>query len=121
MSNLSVADVLDRAADLIEPEGAWTQGSYAQDASANNLMVGSAKGAVCWCALGSIDKIVGTEGREHPKPEWLSAARTLASILEAKCGVNDTITSFNDAEGRTQAEVVAKLRQAASLAREQGK
>lgn len=117
MTTLSVADVLDRAADLIEPEGAWTQGAYAKTADGNHFMHGDAAGAVCWCAIGAIDKASASQGRDHPNYLWLGAARQLADILPQACGLNDTITTFNDDPGRTQAEVVAKLREAATLSR----
>ncbi|MFA6031846.1 MAG: hypothetical protein WC889_02965, partial [Myxococcota bacterium] len=59
MSDLSVADVLERAADLIEPEGAWTQGESARDANGKPLKQGSDHNAVCWCVLGAIGKVAG--------------------------------------------------------------
>ncbi|UIJ43764.1 hypothetical protein LZK98_11745 [Sphingomonas cannabina] len=102
MSALSVADVLERAADLIEPEGKWTQKN------------GGVRG-VCWCASTAI-------GAAHPDGIALDAQRFFANLISPGGGLAIVrIWCWNDAPERTQAEVVAKLREAAALAREQGK
>lgn len=92
----SVADILDKAADLIEPEGAWMQGDYG----------GHHLG--CYCALGAIRAVGGYAHDINP------AAYILQQVVPAKFA-----HEWNDAPERTQAEVVAKLREAAKLAREQ--
>jgi hypothetical protein len=107
---LSVADVLERAADLIEPEGAWTQGVYARDAEGHILGAGTAPEAVCFCALGAIEHIGG-----HGAPAKAFLARHI--MPEGYRSTTHTVGSFNDDPRRTQAEVVAKLREAATLAR----
>ena len=110
----AVADVLERAADLVEPEGAWTQEAYARTASRTPLGWGAHPSAVCWCALGAIDA-------QQAGPIWARAAYMLADAVGAKrTRFNSEIGAWNDAPHRTQAEVVAKLREAAALAREQG-
>jgi len=93
-----VSDVLDRAADLIEPEGAWHQGNY----------VGPT--GDCWCALGAIMR-VGNFASDINAP----------SIVLRRLIGEEFVADWNDDPERTQAEVVAKLREAAALAREQGK
>src|SRR4051812_6319473 len=103
---LTVAEVLERAADLIEPEGAWTQGVWARDASgAGDPDVGQ---EVCFCAFGAIYKSCGYRFGEVG--------------LAALTAVGDEVDGFriqewNDAPNRTQAEVVAKLREAAAISR----
>jgi hypothetical protein len=100
VSKLSVADVLERAANLIEPEGAWTKEDY----------VGPS--GTCWCVLGAIKRAGDFANDLNPAAEALRAA----------LGVGyGGIPDWNDAPERTQDEVVAKLREAAALAREQGK
>jgi hypothetical protein len=91
---LSVADVLERAADLIEPEGAWTQGDY----------VGP--NGRCWCVLGAIKRAGHFHNDINP------AALALKDVV-GKTWLHE----WNDAPERTQAEVVAKLREAATLSR----
>jgi len=106
VSNLTVAEVLERAADLIEPEGAWTQGAYARDVLGNNLnpdeQWGPSPTAVCRCMYGAVAEVARPNGYQYlpPSGSW---------------GLPGT--EWNDAPERTQAEVVAKLREAAALAR----
>ena len=101
--------VLDRAADLIEPEGRWTNdGDYWNGDDGN---------PECFCALGAIWFVCdppGFVGDVENGP----AARMLARSL----GLPGTlhIAKWNDHLGRTQAEVVAALRKAAELARSEG-
>jgi hypothetical protein len=109
-STKSIADVLDAAADLIAAPGAWTQfpsvyerGS-ARDADGKAFYAPSRK-AVCWCIYGAISQIAGTDRDLSYK-----ASRAIETDSEG-------VSSWNDALGRTQEEVVAKLREAAAKAR----
>lgn len=87
---LTVAEVLEKAASLIEPEGAWTQGGWTN------------RNAV----LRAIDRAAfDFRSRE-------SARKFLRKAIGTRA-----IARWNDALGRTQAEVVAKLREAAAKAR----
>lgn len=108
---MSVADILERAADRLSKPGAWTQDELARDAE------GKAVGpldpaAVCWCMSGAIIA-------ECPDAfaEW-QALGTVSSVLPK---VSEPILTYNDQKRRTQAEVVAKLCEAAAKAREQGR
>ncbi|TKD50193.1 DUF6197 family protein [Sphingomonas baiyangensis] len=101
----TVADVLEAAAKLIEPEGAWTQGSLARDENGRMVLPRDAD-ACCWCASGAIMHY----GGDAPNDAWSNFSATIGGV----------IPHWNDHQGRTQAEVVAKLREAAALAREQG-
>lgn len=106
MSALTVAEVLERAADLIEPEGKWTQGELARDE--NGMSVAPYDGeACCWCASGAIMHYGGSA----PKDAW----DKLGAVIHRM------IPNWNDEPARTQSEVVTALRKAAALAREQGK
>jgi hypothetical protein len=107
---MTVADILERAADLIEPEGKWTQQFYARDASGSRVPEYTAN-AVCWCASGAILRTAG----DWTSTECGAAHRFLVSAVGA------SIPEWNDAPGRTQAEVVSALREAAAKAREAGK
>lgn len=104
---ISVADVLDRAADLIEPEGAWTQGAFARAKDGAPLLGGRCEQAVCWCMWGAVIK--AGDGKH---------SNAIGDLLDRITG--GATLSFNDAPGRTQAEVVAALRSAATAARQQG-
>lgn len=103
---MNTADILDQAADLIEPEGAWTQGWFARDRHGHKVPTWSPD-AVCWCAIGAILRAANL-------PSVAGAARSHIFSLVGP------IPDFNDAPERTQAEVVAKLREAAALARQGG-
>jgi hypothetical protein len=104
---VTVADILNKAADLIEPEGAWTQGAWQRGRSGREVKPDSPR-AVCWCVGGAIEHVssigIGsaamTELRDH------------LSVM--------FISEWNDAPERTQAEVVAKLREAAMLSERDG-
>lgn len=97
-----IADILDRAADLIEPEGAWTQGRW----TADDFSCRCAEGAIAHAA--NISPLcIGS----HP------AAIALADVLGLPNAYQGGIALWNDDQSRTQAEVVAALRQAAAAER----
>lgn len=101
---LSVADVLDRAADLIEPEGAWTQGAPARTAGGRGTDSGDRE-AVCFCAIGAINRAGYWD--------WPLTSACWKAVEDTTVG----LAKWNDAPERTQAEVVAALRAAAEKAR----
>jgi len=103
MANLTVAEVLDRAADLIEPAGAWTQGKWGSPET-------------CMCAEGAIFAACEASPM-YDRNRIPGAIGVLTSMLPAIPRGNP-IAFWNDDPERTQAEVVAKLREAAALARE---
>lgn len=99
--------VLLRAAEILEPEGAWCQQYYAKDAHGNDCM-GWDHQAVCWCGVGAIEKA-------HDE------LRGQADVMEAAIlavgrvvGLSSWASDWNDAPERTQAEVVQALKQAAA-------
>lgn len=117
---LSIADVLERAADLIKPEGKWTTRAFARTAKGRLIGYNEAA-ATCFCALGAIARTAGGDN-----PAMHRAAEHLASEFPpSQYGLEDgaayisAISTWNDAPERTQAEVVAKLREAAAKARTQ--
>lgn len=101
-SPLSVADVLDRAADLLTPEGAWTQCAEARDA-AGSTVEASDPAATCWCLDGAYSFVGG---------EWNDRGWDLLRKV-----VRTGPISWNDDPRRKQAQVVSALRKAAALAR----
>lgn len=100
----TVPEVLRAAADLIEPEGRWTQRELARRANGRSTNPNSLE-AVCWCSAGALQRIIGsTADPYHEAINWLREA------------IADVVTIFNDAPGRASHEVIAALRQAADLA-----
>jgi hypothetical protein len=98
----TVSEILSAAADLLEPEGAWAQGDLARNAEGDCVSTIS-DSAVCWCTVGAIYRVSDYYCDE--------ALGTLEHILSGG------IANWNDAPERTQAEVVAKLREAAALSK----
>jgi hypothetical protein len=122
--SLSIADILDRAADLIEPEGWWCQEAFARDSFGESVHP-SSPDAVCFCATGAVTRAAGNRHVERHK-----ALQVLANDFSpppeflGHIGGNryvSAMAAWNDAPERTQSEVVSKLREAAALARSEGK
>lgn len=105
MTGFTPSQVLDAAADLIEPEGCWTQREWARDGDGRGAC--HPDDAACWCGWGAIE--VSSVGGGD--------TRALAHSFVQRCGFS---IGWNDAPERTQAEVVAVLRKAAELARSEG-
>ena len=99
------SEILSKAADLIETVGAWTQLSYARTSENKPVFWDDAQ-ASCFCVEGALAKIAGGRARSFV------ARRYLQDITQRD------IVFWNDHPKRTQAEVVAALRKAASLAAE---
>jgi hypothetical protein len=100
---MEVHEVLNAAADLLERPGAWTQGSLARQE--NGRAIGPLeKSAKCWCVSGAILRAeVGRRcGDAWDRFDDYTLRRGYLHMAD-----------FNDAPGRTQAEVVAALREAA--------
>jgi hypothetical protein len=102
----SVADILRQAADLIEPKGAWTKHAMAREIGGRHVPVESTT-AVCWCAVGAIVRLA---------PGYAANQLYCDAIRAIERQVGGPVPAFNDAAGRTQAEVVAALRAAADKA-----
>lgn len=102
------ADVLREAADLIEPEGAWTRHELARSASGATVSPSSGA-AVCWCVAGAMQRVTGSDAAVGMR-SWYQYREALEFFSGV---VHWSATGFNDAKGRTQAEVVAALRLAA--------
>lgn len=110
-----IARVLYGAARILEPEGAWCQGWYAKDANGMDVRAmeddcdALSPRACQFCAVGAIRRAAG-DAEEAVDP----AVDVLVRVV--KDDMNASVTLWNDAPERTQAEVVAKLREAAALA-----
>jgi hypothetical protein len=103
----SIADILERAADLIEPEGRWIQGEYARTAD-GSWAAPSDSTAACWCVLGAIKRV----GRFRADADAAEVLRALQCVIPTSGYIHE----WNDASTRKQVEVVATLREAARLA-----
>jgi hypothetical protein len=102
-------DILDRAADLVERPGGWTQDALARDADGIGCDSMAAR-AVCWCAIGAIECAAEDDADA-------AAAAVLVRDELVRTGRPRSLSRFNDALGRTAAEVAGLLRNAARAAR----
>lgn len=107
---MSVSDILSKAADLIEPEGAWTQDAFARTDTGEPLNYPRTDG-VCRCLNGAIWK-----ASRRDRDDYQRSCDWIRGILRSR-KETWSLAGWNDAPERTQAEVVAKLREAAALAK----
>ena len=116
---MTPAMVFRQAADHIEQPGGWTQGVFARDKDGDEVGAESTR-AVCRCAAGALQLVCGGNLIDCDM-----ATSVLARAIYARAAVEysddygpalDTVAYWNDAEGRTQAEVVAMLRKLAKVA-----
>lgn len=103
---VTTADVLHRAADVIEEWG-WAQGTHARRTDGSPCGWDSVT-AASFCALGAIHKALDDLGLVGEDRNFVRCAGWLAG-----CVPDFNIKDWNDDLGRTQAEVVATLRAAA--------
>lgn len=107
--------LFNETANLLAQRGGWTQNLYARDINGCRCDTSSPR-ALSFCLLGGLvhiaDKIAYPRNRAwyaHSTPYWPSImSRALTSVI------GPSFTLFNDDPNRTQNEVVAALRQAAS-------
>ena len=106
----TIAGVLEKAADLIEPEGAWTRGGTRVASGYTTWSEDPL--AVSFCALSAISRSAGGWTTELAFACRVALRRTIGLKPHEMLG-----DDWNDAPERTQAEVVAKFREAAAAAR----
>jgi hypothetical protein len=99
---MSIADILNRAADRLSKEGAWVQHTLAKDTDGTQVPPDYAT-ACQWCSKGAISAEAQYAHQQY------RAEITLRKVIDAP------ITVWNDHPTRTQAEVVAAFRKAAAL------
>jgi len=98
-----VQEVLNKAADLLEKPGAWTQGALARLSDGTPVYSRSLSQASCYCMAGALWV---ANGFRFPDEAF-------DALPEGPRGATG---SWNDAPGRTQSEVVEALRAAAKAA-----
>lgn len=94
-------------------ERGWTQGVSAR--SSGSCVAFDNPQADCWCAAGAI----GNVAMKHDTMGWrqlYSDALTHANNVVRRSDPRAHLMMWNDALGRTQAEVVALLRECARVA-----
>jgi hypothetical protein len=91
----------------------WTQRVYARDARDRAVMYDS-PAATCWCLNGALASLAWT----GPDPELVEAYRLVraAAVGDGAEFPFEKSVKWNDAPGRTQAEVLAAFDRAIALA-----
>lgn len=93
--------LLQRARDLLTPEGTWTQ--HARAKTKTDLPTyPKSRYATCWCVLGALER----------SADFRSGNGVLASELAQRAlydALPKTVAGWNDAPDRTQPEVLALL------------
>lgn len=116
---MDASETLSRAADLLEKPGAWMQGDFwrladgvTYEKAVDYGVVEDAE-PVCFCAYGAISYARGIIDCNQDD------TMAIEPFLGAAIGdmTPFALSTWNDAPERTQAEVVAALRQAADLAK----
>lgn len=113
-TNAEIAGYLNAAADHLT-SGKWVQGLMAADHAGKPAMSKS-QHASCWCAAGAIHHVV---------PSWEEGMTVVFALTDfmapgewprpfGSTHHRAPLTQFNDAEGRTKAEVVDLLRRGAA-------
>ena len=88
-----------RVRELLSEPGRWTQGYFARDAAGQEC-ASKDPAATCWCVVGAMVRL----GSDDPRPdiEFINA-------LKAHLGPPCSLSMWNDAPGRTHADVLALL------------
>ncbi len=89
-----------KPSELIADPASWCQGSLARDQDGNSL--GSGDPDACqWCMIGAIEKSLFITSKAFSRLERVVKSKGF-----------EIIADWNDAPGRTHAEVIAALKEA---------
>jgi len=94
---------------LLSPAGAWCQGHLAVDRLGHPLAIATDEAARSWCLLGAVSKVARGV---HENRRWLELWGALNQALPEAV----SLEWWNDRDGRTQAEVLDLVLQAAEKA-----
>jgi hypothetical protein len=100
---MDAVEILKAAKAKIENPANWTQGEFARDENGNKLMSGYSEGAVCFCSLGAIEAVIGTD--------FFDAEKAYMTIDEVMGG---SVANYND--NHTHEEVLSAFDKAIKLA-----
>lgn len=104
---MTALKILQGVRELLSDEKRWTRGSYARDRLGRTTH-STSESAVCWCLIGALGKITNHERGAR------SAERALERVARRRG--REFPAEWQDADGRTHAEVLALLDEA--IARE---
>lgn len=104
MTAKTVAGVLEAAADLLEKPGAWTRHVFARNSAGMPVSTFS-DSATCFCLRGALCRVGG-----FMLSDEMTKIQAALGFPNAKA-----MADWNDYSKRTQAEVVARLRNRAAI------
>ncbi|MEE6264968.1 MULTISPECIES: DUF6197 family protein [Streptomyces] len=113
MADLDIPAILDRAADHIDRVG-WHQGSLYDSTQSDEAVIDCRV-----CAIGAINVALHSTPN-FPDVQAEADAHDIAAAVEEFLGLSSEgadLPDWNDADGRTQAEVTAALRDTADSLR----
>jgi hypothetical protein len=99
-----------KAHELLTPEGAWTKGSDARDKDGKEVQVSDLR-AKSFCLVGAVLRCYVEESSESTRAYDGQCARIYDTLWAAPYFARNGIMGWNDAPERTQAEVVALLKE----------
>lgn len=104
---MTTKEILEGAAELVKK--GWTQGAYGRDA--NGSPDACQADRVCWCALGAITQVASKDGFGNWDARVALANKIRGQVVSFASlpSYANVIADWNDAEGRTQEEVVDLL------------
>lgn len=106
MARKTALTVLIAARELITPRKGWTKGWFARDAKGLTTLPHTSE-AVCFCALGAIERCAGNATRLYDQ-----AKTPLAAVVP-----HGDIALFNDAKRRTHKDILAAFDRAIAALR----
>ena len=121
---MTTIEILKAARQVIEKPEHWTQGQYARTAENAGVSYSNPR-AFCFCSQGAILKashdqsLKGTAEFSYNKDDLVPEIDEAITRLDQFC-VGGGIEQFNDAPGRTHAEVLAKFDEAIASLETQG-
>lgn len=100
---MTTREVLVEARRILTPDGAWTQRKLARDRQGRGAVY-HGRAAVCWCLEGALARAAFTDCGDR---DWSAALDACDSALPGSG--RGRLIVWNDAPGRTQAEVLGLL------------
>ena len=105
---MTTREVLTEARRILTPDGAWTQDAVARDADGDPVSEGNER-AVCWCVDGAV-ALAATGPSGWDSGAWTDAMTLLSeAVMPGRGELDPGVIAWQDAPGRTQAEVLGLL------------
>lgn len=114
MRTMNPIEVLTKAKELLSDPARWTQGEWSRDAKGLPSTYRDAGPPVCWCLRGAITRVAGGFDNSGGAEEIVEEA--FRGAPHPGQGERMLFVEWQDAKGRTHAEVMALLDNSIALA-----